>query len=96
VTLITTINFNQFIQGAASLAPEPHSQALTFDPNGPGMGLDVTVDFNNFDLGDIDAIYIGPDIVADFGVFNNFDLDGIDVINNSMNHIAIFGFEGHA
>jgi hypothetical protein len=69
------------MQGAASVAPEPQSHALNFDPNGPGMGLDV--DFNNFDLGDIDAINVGRDI-ADFGVFNNFGLD---------NYISNFSFE---
>jgi hypothetical protein len=80
--------------GAASVALEPQSQALNFDPNGPGMGLDV--DFNNFDLGDIysesDAINIGRCDVADFGVFNNFYLDGLDV-HNSMNFIANFSLE---
>jgi hypothetical protein len=83
--------------GAASMALEPQSQALNFDPNGPGMGLDV--DFNNFDLGDIysesDAINVGRRDVADFGVFNNFDLDGLDVQvhTNSMNFIANFSLE---
>jgi hypothetical protein len=97
LTLIS-IGFNPFIQvqlegSASAVAPEQQSQAqvLNFDPNGPGMGLDV--DFNNFDLGDIDAINVGPDI-ADFGIFSNFDLDGLDVTNNSMNHhIANFGFK---
>jgi hypothetical protein len=65
------------------VAPEPQSHALTFDPNGPGMGLDV--DFNNFDLGDIDAINVGRDI-AHFGLFNNFGLD----VNN---YITNFAFE---
>jgi hypothetical protein len=64
--------------------PEPQSQGLIFDPNGPGMGLDV--DFNNFDLGDIDAINVGT---ADFGVFSNFYPDGLNlnVIDNSTNDI---------
>jgi hypothetical protein len=79
---------------------EPQSQALNFDPNGPGMGLDV--DFTNFDLGDIDSdsnaainlnVDVGRDMIAtDFGVFNNFNLDGLDV-NNNMNFIANFSFE---
>jgi hypothetical protein len=47
------------------------------------MGLDV--DFNNFDLGDIDAINVGRDI-AHFGLFNNFGLD----VNN---YITNFAFE---
>ena len=73
------------MQGAAPVAPEPHSQGLIFDPNGPGMGLDV--DFDNFDLGDIDPINVGRDI-TDFGVFNNFGLD----INGY--NISNFSFEG--
>jgi len=79
------------MQGAASMALEPQSAALNFDPNGPGMGLDV--DFNNFDLTGVDAINVGRDLdIADFGVFNNFNLDDLDV-NNSMDFIANFRFE---
>ena len=84
------------MQGAASVAPEPQSQALNFDPNGPGMGLDIN--FNNFDLGDIDSVSDSINLnvgcrdsadIADFGIFN---LDSLNV-NNSMNFIANFSFE---
>ena len=84
------------MQGAASMAPEPQSQALNFDPNGPGMGLDI--DFNNFDLGDIDSVSDSINLnvgchdlvdIADFGIFN---LDSLNV-NNSMNFITNFSFK---
>jgi hypothetical protein len=77
------------------MAPEAQPEAAYFDPNGPGMGLDV--DFNNFDLGDIDAIDIDR-VVANFGFntidFNKFDLGGLDIINNGINYTSVkFDFE---
>jgi hypothetical protein len=72
------------------------SEAFCFDPNGPGMGLDV--DFNNFDLGNIDAINLNIDSdVANFGInndinFNDFNLGGFD-INNAVDYSANLGFE---
>ena len=57
------------------------------------MGLDL--DFNNFDLGNIDAINIDNDILANFGFnndFDNFDLGDLDV-DNGMNYSANFNFE---
>jgi hypothetical protein len=72
------------------------SEAFCFDPNGPGMGLNV--DFNNFDLGNIDAINLNIDRdVANFGInndinFNDFDLGGLD-INNAVDYNANLGFE---
>lgn len=74
------------------MAAEARSEPLNFDPNGPGMGLDL--DFNNFDLGNIDAINIDNDI-ANFGFnndFDNFDLGDLDV-DNGMNYSANFNFE---
>ena len=84
------------------MAPEPRSarEAFVFDPNGPGMGLDV--DFNNFDLGDIDPINVqatgkafvfdpnGPGIGLDINL-NNFDLGNIDPIN--VQATGNFGFD---
>ena len=71
-----------------------HSQALNFDPNGPGMGLEL--DFNDFDLGSVDAINIDRD-VANFGLnnfhFNNFDLGGGDIDNGMVYDSAGFSFE---
>jgi hypothetical protein len=66
--------------GAVSIAPEAQPEAVFFDPNGPGMGLDV--DFNNFDLGNIDAIDIDH-VIANIG----FD------INNTVNYSANYNFE---
>lgn len=79
------------------MVPEAQPDALYFDPNGPGMGLDV--DFNNFDLGDIDAIDIDR-VIANLGFnnnnFNDYDLGhgGIDIINNGVNNTTTnFDFE---
>jgi hypothetical protein len=86
------------MEGAASasmpgpVAPEAHSEAVSFDPNGPGMGLDF--DFNNFDMGLIDsesdAINVDRD-VANLG-YNNIDFDTFDLgdlnINIGMNYSA--------
>jgi hypothetical protein len=78
------------------MEPEPQSAALNFDPNGPGMGLDL--DFSDFDI-QVDPInvdrHIGLGDIANFGfnnVFNNFDLGGLD-IDNGMNYSANFNFE---
>ena len=59
--------------GAASMGPGTHSKAVIFDPNGPGMGLDL--DFNIFDVGNTnsDAINFDHD-VANFS-YNNIDRD---------------------
>ena len=65
---------------------------MNFDPNGPGMGLEL--DFNNFDVGNInsDAINIDHD-VANFSYnnldfkFNDFDLANLN-INIGMNYSA--------
>jgi hypothetical protein len=82
------------MEGSASMAPEAHSEAVNFDPNGPGMGLDL--DFNNFqvDVGnfDSDAINVDSD-KANFGYnntsieFDNFDLGGLNN-NIGMNYSA--------
>ena len=72
------------IEGAAStgMAPEAHSAAVNFDPNGPGMGLDL--DFNTFDLGNINSDTINFDHdVANFG-YNNIDFDNFDLARGSL------------
>jgi hypothetical protein len=72
------------------MAPEAHSEAVNFDPNGPGMGLDL--DFNNFDVGNFgsDGINVDRDVANvgyNFIDFNNFDLGGLDT-NIGMNYSA--------
>ena len=76
------------------MAAEAQSGTLNFDPNGPGMGLDL--DFNKFDIDNIDAIQFNVDCdIANFGFnnlnndFDNFDLGGFDIENG-----ANFNFEG--
>ena len=71
------------------------ADALYFDPDGPGMGLDV--DFNNFDFGDIDAIDIDR-VIDNIGFNNNslndYDLGGINIIDNGVNYTTTnFDFE---
>jgi hypothetical protein len=86
------------------MAPEAHwhPEAVNFDPNGPGMGLDL--DFNNFDVGNIDSVTVNADHdVANFNYnsssfdFDNIDFRGLDVnigmpVNYSAN-TANFNFE---
>jgi hypothetical protein len=79
-----------------------HSQALNFDPNGPGMGLEL--DFSDFDMGGVDAINLNIDHERDsdvatgnFGLnnfhFNNFDLGGYDINNGMVYDSAGFNIE---
>ena len=74
---VLRIGFNLLMEGAAlgaaSMGPGTHSKAVIFDPNGPGMGLDL--DFNIFDVGNTnsDAINFDHD-VANFS-YNNIDRD---------------------
>ena len=86
---------------AASMGPGAHSEAMIFYPNGPGMGLDL--DFNNFDVGNIDSddINIDHDVtVANFSYnnldfkFNDFDLGdlNIDIGMNYSANTANFNF----
>ena len=69
------------------------TQPLHFDPNGPGMGLDI--DFADFDS---DVANFGfnnntTSMDSDFK-FNNFDLGtGLDSVNNGMNYNVNFNFE---
>ena len=59
------------------MAPQA-TQALHFDPNGPGMGLDV--DFADFD--------------SDVANFDDFDLGtGLNSVNNGMDYNINFNFD---
>ena len=94
ICTILRIGFNLLIVGAASMGPGAHSNAVIFDPNGPGMGLDL--DFNIFDVDDIDSDAINFDHdVANFSYnntdfkFNNIDLGDLDIdigMNYSTNN----------
>ena len=65
---------------------EAPSQALHFDPNGPGMGLDV--DFDNFDS---DVANFGFNLNNNDFKFDNFGLGtGFDSDNIGMNYSANF------
>ena len=69
------------VEGAVSSmtpGPEPHSlrlaEAINFDPNGPGMGLDLDFNNLNFDLGNIDSDVVNTnrDIMLYSGKFPKF------------------------
>ena len=67
---------------------EAQSHALHFDPNGPGMGLDI--DFADFDS---DVANFGFNNNTDFK-FNNFDLgNGLNSVNNGMNYGVNYNFK---
>ena len=74
---------------APQAASEAQPKALHFDPNGPGMGLDV--DFSNFDS---DIANFGFNNSIDFE-FGSFDLGtGLDSGSDGMNCSAGFAFGG--
>ena len=81
------------MEGAAlaSMVPEAHME-MNFDPNGPGMGLDL--DFNNFDVGNIDSDALNVDCDAAYFGYNNMDFDFGDLdINIGSGNNANFNFE---
>ena len=89
ICTILRIVFDLLLEGSASMGtsmgPGTHSEAFIFDPNGPGMGLDL--DFSIFDVGtgdiDSDAVNIDHD---DFK-FNNVDLGDLNInIGTDMNY----------
>ena len=70
--------------GAASIASEAPIVVFNFDPNGPGMGLNL--DFSSFDMGNIDTINVNVDCdVA------NFDFNNIDFNNSGSLNINVIG-----
>ena len=71
------------VEGAVSSmtpGPEPHSlrlaEAINFDPNGPGMGLDLDFNNLNFDLGNIDSDVVNTNRdITNFNNLNTFNFD---------------------